>query len=141
MYIRNIFEPIKYPYKLPSYALYRQELNMYKKMLNPVTKSVHFECKEECKESDISDDSSDSDEDLEENKDVIVDKQPSRNWIVNMFYSVYYMFKCARKYSYIFFKNMILYAYLFPYQKYRYARSIIVGSCVGIGIYYFIRHK
>ena len=130
MYLRNIFVPIKYPYKLPSYSLYCQELNIYKRMFNPYKKSVHFEHFEtKSDESDESESDSEKDEDSD---------REEKNWLVKIFSSFYNMFKYAGKYSYIFFRNMVVYIYLFPYPFFK---SYMIGSCVGVGIYYFIRHK
>lgn len=134
MYTRNIFDAIKYPYKLPSYSLYRQELNIYKKMLNPVKKSVHFEI------DDYSSDNSDNidDNDNNENNKLKNERKTGkeRNWFVNIFYSFYYLFKYSVKYSYNFLKNIVIYCK-------QYKRYTIFGSGVGIGcsIYYFLKNK
>jgi hypothetical protein len=132
MYIRNIFYPIKYPYKLPSYALYRQELNIYKKMLNPVSKSVHFEHFESEDDSDdeSEDDSDESEDDMKKGNG---EETTKRNWFVNIFYSFYYTVKYTGKYSYKLLKNAVIYT-----SSKTYIRACILGSCIGLGIYYFI---
>lgn len=111
-------------------------------MFNPYKKSVRFEhFEEKSDESDESDESEESDDDMKKGHG---QERSGRNWFVNIFYSFYYMVKYTGKYSYNLLKNMAIYTIQLPrkyVRTFRTFRTCILGSCVGLGIYYFIGHK
>ncbi len=115
MYIRNIFQNARYPYKLPSYTSYIQELNIYKRMHNLPLKKVHFSKDIDDKKDDVDDDKDDKDdkeekEEKKEKDDKSCDILSSfTNKIINTIYIPFRAFSALK----ILFKSLRTYNKLF----------------------------